>query len=77
MEKYISKCEAKRFINFLKERINDIDSNSDIKSIIKDSVNLNDAYLKVGQFYSDMGLSYKGVVFREDLFDVLIKKYDL
>ena len=64
MEKYISKCEAKRFINFLKERINDIDSNSDIKSIIKDSVNLNDAYLKVGQFYSDMGLSYKDVVFR-------------
>ena len=77
MEKYTSKYEAKRFINFLKERINDIDLNCDIKSIIKDSVNLNDAYLKVGQFYSDMGLSYKGIVFREDLFDVLIKKYDL
>ena len=61
------------FINFLKERINDIDLNSDIKSIIKDSENINDAYLKVGQFYSDMGLSYKGIVFREDLFDVLIK----
>ena len=71
MEKYTSKYEAKRFINFLKERINDIDLNCDIKSIIKDSINLNDAYLKVGQFYSDMGLSYKGIVFREDLFDVL------
>ena len=76
MKKFISKDEIKRFIKYLKINQEQFKLDDDFKSIIANSTNLNDAYKELGNHYSGMSTSYKNVLFKEDLFEILIKKYD-
>lgn len=76
MEKFISKNEVKRFIKYLKVNQEKFNLDDDFKSIITNATNLNDAYKELGNHYSGMSTSYKNVLFKEDLFEILIKKYD-
>lgn len=76
MEKFISKNEVKRFIKYLKVNQEQFKLDEDFKVIITDSTSLNDAYKYLGNHYSSMTANYKNVLFKEDLFEILIKKYD-
>lgn len=76
MEKFISKNEVKRFIKYLKVNQEQFKLDEGFKAIITDSTSLNDAYKDLGNHYSSMTANYKNVLFKEDLFEILIKKYD-
>jgi hypothetical protein len=76
MEKFISKDEIKRFIKYLTINQEQFNLDDDFKLIITNATNLNDAYKELGNNYSSMSTNYKNVLFKEDLFEILIKKYD-
>lgn len=77
MEKYFSKNEIKRFILYLRKNINSIMLDDFAKSIILKYDNLDDVYYQLGTDYLNEKSKYKKIVYKEDLFEILIKKYDL
>ena len=76
MEKFISKDEVKRFIKYLKVNQEQFKLDEGIKAIITDSTSLNDVYKDLGNHYSSVSTNYKNILFKEDLFETLIKKYE-
>ena len=76
MERFISKNEVKRFIKYLKINQEQCNLDEGFKTIITNATNLNDVYNKFGVHYSSMATNYKNVLFVEDLFETLIKKYE-
>ena len=76
MKKFISKDEIKRFIKYLKTNQEQLNLDESFKTIITNTTNFNDTYNKLGSNYSSMDSNYKNVLFKEDLFEKLIKQYD-
>ena len=76
MERFISKNEVKRFIKYLKINQEQFNLDEEFKMIITNATNINDVYNKLGVHYSSMASNYMNVLFIEDLFETLIKKYE-
>ena len=79
MEKYISKTNIKNFINYLHNEcdISGISFSNEVFGVIKSNNSIEIIYKVIGAFLSDMDSNYKHIYYVEDLFDELIKKYDL